>query len=331
MSSRAEDYLTSSSTRRFNVSGVRLQCALSTVQRCGSSSSPTKIDWPRLRLATSTTCSLRATAVVRRFPELFNFSAVIVDEVQDLNLAAVQFLIALAGDQPERLLFIGDGQQSVYPGGFTLSEAGITVAGRAAVLTHNYRNTVQILEEARRMVSAETFDNFEGIPDLGAATAEASRQGHPPITVLAETQHDLDAALTSQLQRTRDWDGTPWGHMAVLAERTRTVDHYRRVLTKAGIPFVELTDYDGESSDRVKIGTIKRAKGLEFAYVLIPGLSQEPPGMASGETADSHAERVERWRRELYVAMTRARDGLWLGYLGGPKPVRPDAGQAVRA
>ena len=138
---------------------------------------------------------LRATAAVRRFPELFNFSAVIVDEVQDLNLAAVQFLIALAGDQPERLLFIGDGQQSVYPGGFTLSEAGITVAGRAAVLTHNYRNTVQILEEARRMVSADTFDNFEGIPDLGAASAHASRHGHLPTKVHAATQGDLDAAL----------------------------------------------------------------------------------------------------------------------------------------
>ncbi len=273
---------------------------------------------------------LRATAAVRRFPELFNFSAVIVDEVQDLNLTAVQFLIALAGAQPERLLFIGDDQQSVYPGGFTLAEAGITVAGRATVLTHNYRNTIQILEEARRMVSAESFDNLEGKADLGAANAEASRQGHPPMKVLAETQYDLDAALTSQLQRTRRWDGTPWGHMAVLAERTRTVDHYRRVLTEASIPFVELTAYDGESIDRVKLGTIKRAKGLEFAYVLIPGLSQKPPAMADGETVDSHAERVERWRRELYVAMTRARDGLWLGYLGGPQPLRPGAPKAVR-
>jgi superfamily I DNA/RNA helicase len=84
---------------------------------------------------------LRATSVVDRLSELFRYSAVILDEVQDLNLSAVRFLANLARNHTERLLFIGDGQQSVYPGGFTLSEAGISVTGRAAVLSHNYRNT----------------------------------------------------------------------------------------------------------------------------------------------------------------------------------------------
>ena len=58
------------------------------------------------------------------------YSSVIVDEVQDLNLVAVQFLKAFTDDGPNQLLIIGDGQQSVYPGGFTLAEAGISVTGR---------------------------------------------------------------------------------------------------------------------------------------------------------------------------------------------------------
>ena len=33
------------------------------------------------------------------------------------------------------------------------------------------------------------------------------------------------------------------------------------------------------------------------------------------ETESAHRERVERVRRELFVGMTRARDGLWLGFL----------------
>lgn len=259
---------------------------------------------------------IRATSAVDRYPSLFRYSAVLVDEVQDLNLVAVRFLSTLAGDQNPRLLFMGDGQQSVYPGGFTLGEAGISVAGRATVLNHNYRNTVEILDEARRLVSVDTFDNLEGIADLGAAEAHASRHGYPPLKVFARTQRDLDVALARQVQETRDHLGTPWGHMAVLAERTLTVDHIRRVLTTAGIPWVDLTTYDGTSTNRVKIGTIKRAKGLEFPYVLLPNLSQEPPDQMAGETPESYLERVERWRRELYVAMTRARDGLWLGYLG---------------
>jgi superfamily I DNA/RNA helicase len=81
------------------------------------------------------------------------------------------------------------------------------------------------------------------------------------------------------------------------------------------VPYVELTRYDGVTSDRVKIGTIKRSKGLEFKFVLLPGLRRGAPELWPGETGESYAERCERSRREQFVAMTRARDGLWLGYL----------------
>jgi hypothetical protein len=260
---------------------------------------------------------IKARGAVERFPDLFRYSTVIVDEVQDLNLVALEFLKAIAGDGPNQLLIIGDGQQSVYPGGFTLSEAGISVAGRATVLKNNYRNTVEILEEARRLVSGDSYDDLEGVPEAGTRDSEATRHGYRPVKVDAATQGDLDAALTSMLQRTRRALDVPWGDMAVLVERRRDVEHYERILASAGIPFVELTAYDGVTSDRVKIGTIKRSKGLEFKFVLLPGLSHEAEPIWPGETPESYAERCERVRREQYVAMTRARDGLWLGYLTG--------------
>jgi superfamily I DNA/RNA helicase len=59
------------------------------------------------------------------------------------------------------------------------------------------------------------------------------------------------------------------------------------------------------------VGTVKRAKGLEFKHVLVAHTS---PRLISGQPAERDAaERVEVERRELYVAMTRARDGLWVG------------------
>ena len=261
---------------------------------------------------------IKARAAVEAFPDLFRYSTVIVDEVQDLNLVALQFLKELSGDGPNQLLIIGDGQQSVYPGGFTLAEAGISVTGRATVLKNNYRNTVEILEEARRLVSADSFEDLEGEPQAGTRESDATRHGYLPVKVDAASQGDLDVALTSMLQRTRQALDVPWGDMAVLVERRKDVEHYQRILAKAGVPFVELTTYDGVTSDRVKIGTIKRSKGLEFKFVFLPGLSREPEPIWPGETSESHAERCERLRREQYVAMTRARDGLWLGYLAGP-------------
>ncbi len=263
---------------------------------------------------------IAAHQAVTAFPHLFQYGAVVVDELQDLNLVALRFLHSLAGEGPNPLLLIGDGQQSVYPGGFTLQEAGISVAGRAAVLATNYRNTAEILREAQRMVSADTFDDFEGLPENGARECVVTRSGNVPMKVHVSTRHDLAAALIRQITQTAGVLGTPLGDMAVLLERRYDVRFYSDVLTQAGIPHVELTDYDGTSSDRVKIGTIKRAKGLEFKYVLLPGLSEQPPPQADGETDDSYNERVERWRRELYVGMTRARDGLWLGYLPAVKP-----------
>lgn len=258
---------------------------------------------------------LRARSSVETFPDLFRYGGVIVDEVQDLNLAAIRFLLAIAGDGPNRLLLIGDGQQSVYPGGFTLAEAGLNVAGRGTVLRVNYRNTVEILNEAARVVSADEFDDLDGEPMSGSRDTEVPRHGYAPIKVHTHRPSSLEAALVSQIRRTREILGVPWGDVAVLVERTRDVTHYKRLLTSAGIPTIELTRYDGVTVDQVKVGTFKRAKGLDFKYVLMPGMRTDPPEVWPGETDASYAERCERLRRELFVGMTRARDGLWLGYL----------------
>ncbi len=95
----------------------------------------------------------------------------IVDEVQDLNLVAVQFLKSFTDDGPNQLLIIGDGQQSVYPGGFNLAEAGISVAGRGTVLKNNYRNTVEILETARHLVA--------GTPSTTSTASRSSAAASP--------------------------------------------------------------------------------------------------------------------------------------------------------
>ena len=244
-----------------------------------------------------------------------DYGSVIVDEVQDLNLVGVQMLHAIAGDGPDGLHIIGDGQQSVYPGGFTLGEAGISVTGRAAVLRTNYRNTVQILEAAQRVVAADEYDDLEGVPSAGKREMTVLRHGYRPLEIRADDRRSLEIAMTKQISETVACLRVPPGDMAVLVQTRRDLEHYSAVLERAGIPHVDLRDYDGVSSDKVKIGTFKRAKGLEFKYVLIPGLRTGPVRQWPGESDDSYRERAERTRRELYVGMTRARDGLWLGYL----------------
>ena len=74
-----------------------------------------------------------------------------------------------------------------------------------------------------------------------------------------------------------------------------------------------LTEYDGAPVDAVKVGTIKRAKGLEFKHVLLADAwPDDVEGPAKPPEDGAARERWELRRRELYVGMTRARDGLWV-------------------
>jgi superfamily I DNA/RNA helicase len=183
------------------------------------------------------------------------------------------------------------------------------------VLRSNYRNTAEILDVATRLVSADSYDDLEATSISGLRPTEVLRHGSPPLVVRARDIPSLEVALVRQIRETVARLRVPLGDMAVLVHRLRDLEHYRRVLHAAGVPTVELTEYDGVTIDKVKLGTFKRAKGLEFRYVLLPGLVGNAARHWRGESDDAHRERAERMRRELFVGMTRARDGLWLGYL----------------
>ena len=75
-----------------------------------------------------------------------------------------------------------------------------------------------------------------------------------------------------------------------------------------------LANFVGTSTSRVKIGTFKRAKGLEFKVVFLLGLGVDsfPSPKRHWQTPEEYEERRALETTELFVAMTRARDGLFL-------------------
>jgi superfamily I DNA/RNA helicase len=258
---------------------------------------------------------LRAEEELRRRPLDEPYAAIVVDEVQDLSCAMVRMLHLMVGDRPDGLLLVGDGQQSVYPGGFTLKEAGVSVTGRASVLRVNYRNTAEILGIAQEVVSHDAFSDLDGLEELGQRDVEIVRHGLMPIRFRAPDAIGHDAALVSALLAATRRVGVTCGDIAVLAARRQTVAHYLAHLQREGIPAIPLEDYDGRPIDAVKVGTFKRAKGLEFKFVFLPRLVDGPGTRWTDESDAAYRERVELERRELFVGMTRARDGLWLGFV----------------
>jgi hypothetical protein len=276
----------------------------------------------RRGIADFTDVLLKAYEVAADSPP--EYHAVIVDEAQDLTEAALRLLYALVGDGPNGLLLIGDGQQSIYPGGFNLKSLGINVHGRSYVLTRNYRNTQQVYAAAQALVRDHTFDDGGVQVEPGLRDVEVTRSGEPPriSAHAAEDEHDL--ALGTAIEETVN-AGAGIGDLAVLVPTNSLVDRYVELIDSLGLPAQPLTDYDGRPSMQVKVGTYRRAKGLEFKYVFLPrldpaGLSDRPP---RGSDAQTHYERLALLRRQLFVAMTRARDGLWLGWVGEPSSLLP--------
>lgn len=254
---------------------------------------------------------LLAEAELRRKP-CTTYAAVIVDEAQDLSAAMIRMLFSLVGDRPDGFTLIGDGQQSIYPGGYNLAEVGISVAGRGVVLDVNYRNTAEIVAFAQQLVSSDEFADIEGVIARGDAPASIPRHGAQPVIALYEDWQQTSRAMLDRIQKVTYEIGTKLGDVAVLCTTRRTARLAIETLTNAGVRTISLEDYSGFPVDAVKVGTIKRAKGLEFKQVLIPDV---PRAQSAGIPPADEAEH-ERWdlsRRELYVAMTRARDGLWVG------------------
>lgn len=239
--------------------------------------------------------ALALAEVEREQPAATPYTSVVVDEAQDLPLLGVRLLHALVGDARNGLLLIGDGQQAVFPGGFRLTDAGVDVRGdRGQVLRSNYRNAPQVARRALAVVQGVRFEDLDGTTGDGARDVELTCRDGTVTEVVCATTHEHDEALLAAVRRVDD----P-GSAALLCPALSGVGHYRRLLESAGIPVCPLENYEGVPVQAVKIGTYVRAKGLDFKQVFLP----------------RHDERLDGGldRSRLFVAMTRARDALWLG------------------
>ena len=201
---------------------------------------------------------LLAEASLRATP-LDGYAGVIIDEAQDLTCAMVRMLHLIGGDRPDGLTLIGDGQQSIYPGGFTLLEAGISIAGRGVVMSTNYRNTREIVQFASAIIEGDDFADIEGGLMSKDVVTEIVRSGPEPVSTVFRSRPEHNAALVAHLREMP----CPLGDVGVLSLTTQGVKETMRLLAAAGIPAIDLSDYSGIPVPAVKVGTVKRAKGLE--------------------------------------------------------------------
>ncbi|MGV9674835.1 UvrD-helicase domain-containing protein [Nocardia sp. NPDC003482] len=249
---------------------------------------------------------------LQREPLDDRYDMVVVDEVQDMTVQGLRLVHAIPGDAPNALLLVGDGQQKIYAGGWRIADAGIRIVGRGELLKVNYRNCAEVMRLAASFEGRNLVDDLDGIPAVTLGRAQTALSGGDAVT-WSGTDAEVEEAIHEQLQRIRE-KGIPLSATALITRTNHETIRFRNALRRWGIPFQDLQDYCGDDAEEsVKIGTVFRAKGLDFRAVLHPYFTRSGP---LEPATDSERDRAELSANQRFVAITRAREYAWLGIIG---------------
>ena len=239
------------------------------------------------------------------------FDYIVVDEAQDVSVAQLRFLGALAGGRPNGLFFAGDLGQRIFQQPFSWKELGVDVRGRSQTLRINYRTSHQIRTQADRLLDPEMSD-VDGNLEERKGTVSVFNGPKPTIRVLEDAA--AESAIVGQWLTARISEGIKPNEMSVFVRSLDQVSRAVDAVKSSGLPFGVLDRKLDSVEGRLTIGTMHQAKGLEFRAVVVMACDSEViPLQSRIESTVDEAELEEVYNTErnlLYVACTRARDHL---------------------
>lgn len=222
-----------------------------------------------------------------------SYSAIVVDETQDLGPQALRLIRAMVPAGPNDLFFVGDGHQRIYSKHrAVLGRCGIDIRGRARKLYINYRTTDEIRRLAVALLEGREIDDLDGGCDDNRRYKSLS---HGPVPEVLECGN-VDEAVGIAVERTASWMAElEKPVVCVMAPTIRLRDEVARVLGGMHIETItiESETIDSAESNAVRVSTMHRAKGLEFDRVVVLALSG---GAGEEDTAQL-----------VYVSLTRAK------------------------
>jgi hypothetical protein len=228
-------------------------------------------------------------------PEIHqSYDAILIDEAQDFAPIWIQILLHRL--KPEGVVFLTDDPaQSIYRF-YSWRQKGIPVVGRTRWLRIPYRNTFEIYQAAYSVIQEdeilqESMKN-EGMSIHPQLDDQAMRHGNRPVLQRFADDENEASFIRSRIEGYLQ-NGLPADQIAVLHRRTKGLRWLENVLR--GLD--------------VQVNTFHALKGLEFEVVFLSQLNETFPR--------SHTkEEVSEEKRLIYMAMTRARQDLFLGYQG---------------
>jgi superfamily I DNA/RNA helicase/mRNA-degrading endonuclease RelE of RelBE toxin-antitoxin system len=239
------------------------------------------------------------------------FDHVVVDEAQDVNLAQLRFLAALAGSRPNGLFFAGDLGQRIFQQPFSWKALGVDVRGRSRRLRINYRTSHQIRSSADRLLGPELAD-VDGLKEDRRGTWSVFNGPEPEIRVFDSSEAEIQAVGRWLAARTAG--GIRTEEIAVFVRSEAELPRAQAAVGAAGLSSKVMDDDAETTPGAVAISTMHLAKGLEFRAVAVMACDDQVlPSQERIESIGDDADLAEVYATErhlLYVACTRARDHL---------------------
>lgn len=230
-------------------------------------------------------------------PHATAYRAVVVDEAQDMTAADWRLIRGLVPTGANDLFIVGDAHQRIYGRAVALGRCGIQVTGRSRRLRINYRTTEEIRGWACGLLEGLSFDDLDGQPERQDGYTSLMHGPKPTVVEVPSISAALEA-VTRQIQDLLD-TSVPSTDIGVVAARHQLLNQLVAGLDQAGIPILALgQSLPGHDAPGVRLATFHRVKGLEFRHLVV----------VCSDTPQDPLDPRERC--QLYVAATRARDGL---------------------
>lgn len=216
------------------------------------------------------------------------YKYIFVDEFQDTSEDNFQLLKLLINDNDPSLFMVGDDWQSIY--GFRGSKIDYIIKARRYFpgleiykLKVNYRSRKEIVKLSNAYIrnnKYKTRKKLKSHKGRGGAVKDYIVNGR-----------DQEIRLIRDIIQNGAGD---FKDIAVLYRNNWQGD----IISKG------LQDIDASVKEKLKLMTIHSSKGLEFDRVIIAGISDE--------IIPDQSNDIEEERRLLYVALTRAKERLYI-------------------
>ena len=199
----------------------------------------------------------RLTQEVAR-QEHLPYDHIVIDEAQDISVAQLRFLAAMAGGRVNGLFFAGDLGQRIFQQPFSWKELGVDIRGRSQTLRINYRTSHQIRTYADRLLDHVIAD-VDGNVEERNGTVSVFNGPTPTIKVLGDD--DAECAAVREWLGARISEGLQPGEISLFVRSLGQIGRAGQVVEHSAIPCAVLDDEIEATADRLAIGTMTPGQG----------------------------------------------------------------------